>query len=136
MAATKTVTKKTNQDAHVRIIATANADTSTISLATDLKLANEVTASLTQKVIITQVAFTSSSNITLTRNGVVVANYHGTGSFVDSEFVIIDEPTSDIVVTFAGAGMINLKLKKIDGYTDPIETGAFGIKDNPAVVGS
>jgi hypothetical protein len=136
MAATKTVTKKTNKDANVRIIATAASDTSTISLATDLKLTNEVTSGLTQKVIITQVAFTSSSSITVTRNSVVVATYHGTGSFVDSEFVVIDEPASDIVVTFAGAGMINLKLKKFDGYTDPIETGAFGIKDNPAVVGS
>ena len=136
MAATKTVTKKTNQDAHVRIIATAASDTSTISLATDLKLTNEVTAGNTQQVIITQVAFTSSSSITLTRNSVVVANYHGTGVFADSEFVVIDQPSSDIVVTFAGAGMINLKLKKVDGYTDPIETGAFGAKDNPAVAGS
>ena len=50
MAATKTVTKKTNQDAHVRIIATAASDTSTISLATDLKLTNEVTAGNTQQV--------------------------------------------------------------------------------------
>lgn len=136
MAATKTVTKKTNKDAHVRVVATAASDTSTISLATDLKLTNEVTAGLTQKVIITHVAFTSSSSITVTRNNVVVATYHGTGSIVDSEFVVIDQPSSDIVVTFAGAGMINMKLKKFDGYTDPIETAAFGSKDDPAVVGS
>jgi hypothetical protein len=135
MAATKTVIKKTNKDAIIRIVATANSDTSTIDLQTDLKLTNE-TLGANQKVYVTAAFFSTASNVSLTRNSVVVANYFGGGDHIDSEWVLTDQETHDIVVTFGGAGMILLHLKKIDGYNDPIETEAFGIKDNPAVVGS
>jgi hypothetical protein len=135
MAATKTVTKKTNKDAIVRIVATAANDTSTIDLQTDLKLTNE-TLGAAQKVYISAAYFSTAANVSLTRNSVVVANYFGGGDHIDAEWVLTDQETHDIVVTFGGAGMILLHLKKIDGYNDPIETAAFGIYDDETVVGS
>ena len=135
MAATKTVTKKTNKDAIVRIVATTANDTATIDLQTDLKLTNE-TLGAAQKVYVSAAFFSTASNVSLTRNSVVVANYFGNGNIIDSEWVLTDQETHDIVVTFGGAGTLMLHLKKVDGYNDPIETAAFGIYDDETVVGS
>ncbi len=135
MAATKTITKLTTTDAIVRIVATAAADTSTIDLSTDLKMTNETLAT-NQSVYVTGLLTSTSSSVSLTRNAVVVGDFHGNTQTVEAEWSLTDQPTHDIVVTFAGAGTIILHLKKVAGYNTPFEPASFGSYDNPNAVGS
>jgi hypothetical protein len=135
MAATKTVTKLTTTDAIVRIVATTASDTSTIDLSTDLKMTNE-TLGADQSVFVTGVLASTSSSVKLTRNNVVVADFHGSIQTVEAEWALTDQPTQDIVVTFAGAGTLILHLKKVAGYNTPFEPASFGSYDNPNAVGS
>jgi len=135
MAATKTVTKLTTTDAIVRIVATAAADAATIDLQTDLKMANE-TLGADQSVYITAVLATTSNSVKLTRNSVTIADFYGNLQTVEAEWAFIDQPTYDIIATFAGPGTIVLHLKKVSGYNTPFETASFGSYDNPNAVGS
>jgi hypothetical protein len=135
MAATKTILKKTTHEVVVRIIATADGDTSTITLATDCKMPNE-TLKGTQKVYITAVHHNTANDIKVVRGGVTVGHYFFSDSWLDSKWAIVDQAASDLVVTFSGPGMLIVQLKKADGYNTPIEDASFGSYDNPTVVGS
>jgi hypothetical protein len=129
MAATKTVLRLTNNSAIVRIVATAASDTATISLATDLKMTNETQSSPTAT--IPAVFYSTGSNVTLTRNSVVVGNFYGNGEFEDPEMCLVDQASSDIVVTFAAAGTAIVKIRKTSGYTSPFQPEQFGAYDDP-----
>jgi membrane-associated PAP2 superfamily phosphatase len=135
MAATKTITKLTTTDSIVRIVATAAADTSTIDLQTDLKMANETLAA-NQSVYITAVLTSTNDSIKLVRNAVTVADLYGSNQFLEAEWALTDQPTSDIVVTFAGPGTVIMHLKKVAGYNTPFETASYGSYDDPTAVGS
>jgi hypothetical protein len=138
MAAVKTVLKKTTNKVIVRITATAAADTATIDLQTDCKMTNEtlVAGADSQLVNIAEVFWTTDSSVKLERNGVLVGDFHGGGQIVEAEWVITDQQSKDIVVTFAGAGTIMLVLSKVAGFNTPIEDAQFGGGDNPTAVGS
>ena len=138
MAAVKTVLKKTTNKVIVRITATAANDTATIDLQTDCKMTNEtlVAGADSQLVNIAEVFWTTDSSVKLERNGVLVGDFHGGGQIVEAEWVITDQQSKDIVVTFAGAGTIMLVLSKVAGFNTPIEDAQFGGGDNPTAVGS
>jgi hypothetical protein len=138
MAAVKTVLKKTTNKVIVRITATAANDTATIDLQTDCKMTNEtlVAGADSQLVNIAEVFWTTGSSVKLERNGVLVGDFHGVGQIVEAEWVITDQQSKDIVVTFAGAGTIMLVLSKVAGFNTPIEDAQFGGGDNPTAVGS
>jgi hypothetical protein len=138
MAAVKTVLKKTTNKVIVRITATAENDTATIDLQTDCKMTNEtlVAGADSQLVNIAEVFWTTGSSVKLERNGVLVGDFHGNGQIVEAEWVITDQQSKDIVVTFAGAGTIMLVLSKVAGFNTPIEDAQFGGGDNPTAVGS
>lgn len=134
MAAVKTITKLTTNDAIVRITATADADTATIDISDDLKMTNETIG--TPTVYVAAICHQTAANIKLTRNSVVVGHYFLNGVIESNDFAISDQATHDIVVTFGGAGMIILHLKKVSGYNTPFEPATFGSYDNPNAVGS
>lgn len=142
MAVTKTVMKKTHQEAIVKVAGTAAAGT--INLATDLLPATQVLDGAVQKVSIVGVNWAGASDgiITISRNSVVVmtlqANAAGMLLF-DGQTMIPDttEEASNIVVTISGAqAECWLKLRKTSGYKTTVEPEQFGPYDNPAVAGS
>lgn len=135
MAVTKTVLKNTAYDAIVRVVATAANDTSTITLNSDLKMADE-TLGASQVVYISAAKYSSASNVTVARNSVTQYAFFGDGQILDAEWVSKENPTNDIVVTFGGAGMVILHLKKVSGYNNPVETAIYGAHDDQTAVGS
>lgn len=108
-----------------------NATSETITLATDLKKANETVVS--PHVDITGFTWTGDGTaiITVTRNSVVIATIptHVPGQLhLDGNGMIPDtiEATQDIVVSIAGGiAQCYLRLKKVSGYTssNPLATG-------------
>ncbi len=137
MAAVKTVLKKTTNKVVVRITATTAADTATIDLQTDCKMTNEslVAGADSQQVNIVGAFWTTSSSVKIERNGALISDFHGGGQILEAEWVLADQNSKDIVVTFAGAGTLMLELSKIAGFNTPIEDAQFGGGDNPAAVG-
>jgi hypothetical protein len=139
MAATKTVLRVNNNKAIVRIVATAAADTSTISFADLVGTGDALTSGGTPRANIVRVktSCASTTSITLTRNTTVVGAFYGTDVIEESDWVISDVNDQAIVVTFVGGpGMIIIELSKIDGYSPKFESATFGAYDNPTVVGS
>lgn len=138
MAATKTVLRVTNNRAMVRIVATAGADTATITLNSDLVGSGDaLTAGGTPTANISLIKTSSLNSITVARNGVSVATLYGSDVIDQPEFVLNDQNTSDIVVTFnTGGGMILLDITKVAGYSPKMESGTYGGGDNIAAVGS
>jgi hypothetical protein len=138
MAAVKTVLKKTTNKVIVRITATTASDTATIDLQTDCKMTNEtlVAGADSQLVNIAEVFWSTSSSVKVERNAVLIGDFHGGGEIAEAEWVMSDQQSKDIVVTFAGAGTIMLVLSKVGGFNTPIEEAQFGGGDNPAAVGS
>lgn len=138
MAATKTVLRVTNNRAIIRVVGTAGGDTATIALATDLVGSGDaLTSGGTPTAIISKVKTSSANHIHITRNSVNVGTFYGSDVIDESDWVLTDQPTSDIVVTFnGGAGMVLIEITKISGYSPKFETASFGAYDNPAVVGS
>lgn len=141
MAVTKTILKNTHQSAVVKIGGTAGS--ATISLATDLLLANEALDGDTQTVNIVAVTTGGllSSAVTVVRNSVPVLalapENSGKIQFNEAGFVDTQENTSDIVVTISGAeAHIYLTLHKASGYADKVETAQYSIYDNTGSVGS
>ena len=138
MAATKTVLRVTNNRAIIRVVGTAASDTATISLATDLVGSGDaLTSGGTPTAIISKVKTSTANHVHITRNSVNVATFFGSDVIEESDWVLTDQPTHDIVVTFnGGAGMVLIEITKISGYSPKFETASFGAYDNPAVVGS
>lgn len=138
MAAVKTVLKKTTNKVIVRITATTAADTATIDLQTDCKMANEtlVAGADSQLVNIADYFWTTSSSVKIERNGALIADLHGGGQNMEAEWVLADQNSKDIVVTFAGPGTLMLALSKVAGFNTPIEDAQFGGGDDPTAVGA
>lgn len=138
MAATKTVLRVNNNRAVIRVVGTAAADTATIALATDLVGSGDaLTSGGTPTAIISKVKTSSANSITLVRNAVTVGAFYGSDVVEESDWVLTDQPTSDIVVTFVGgAGMVLIEITKVSGYSPKFEAASFGGNDNIAAVGS
>lgn len=136
MSAVKSVLKKTTNKVVVRLIATSPNDTATIDLQTDCKMPNE-TLSGTQRVNIIYSQWSTGTDIKVERGdpAITVARYFGTGTNEIPQFSIVDQNDGDIVVTFAGPGMLMLELTKVEGFNTPIEDASFGGGDDPTKVG-
>jgi hypothetical protein len=138
MAATKTVLRVNNNRAIVRIVGTAGGDTSTITLNSDLVgTGDALTSGGTPTANIAMIKCSTANHIHVTRNSVQVAVMYG-GDLIDQpEFVLADQNTFDIVVSFqGGAGMILLDITKVAGYSPKFEAGSFGGGDDITAVGS
>ena len=138
MAAVKTVLKKTTNKVIVRITATTANDTATIDLQTDCKMTNEtlVAGADSQVVNIADMFWTTSSSVKIERNTALIADLHGGGQAMEAEWVLADQASKDIVVTFAGAGTLILVLTKVSGFNTPIEDAQFGGGDDATAVGA
>lgn len=138
MAVTKTVLRVNNNRAIVRIIGTIASDTATITLNSDLVgTGDALTSGGTPTANIAMIKTSTSNHIHVARNSVLVATMFGDSLIDQPEFVLADQNTFDIVVTFqAGAGMILLDITKVAGYSPKFESAQFGGNDNIAVVGS
>jgi len=142
MAVTKTILKNSNNESVVKVAGTAAA--ATIDLSADLVSSTQALEGATQTVNIAGLVWTGASDgiISIARNSVVVttlqANAAGaldfTGQMMVPETI---ENTSDIVVTISGAqAECWIRLRKVGGYADKIETGLFGSYDDPTRVGA
>lgn len=138
MAVTKTVVRNNINKCLIRIVATAGGDTSTVALNTDcLGDFEALTAGGTVKVNIAKVKTSSANSITLVRNGVTVGAFYGSDIIDESDWVLNDQNTHDIVVNFvSGAGMVMLELTKVEGFSPEFESAQFGGNDNINAVGS
>lgn len=134
MAATTTILSKAHNKAMVRVVATASADSSTIDISA-LTATNETQTGVA-KVHIGRVLYSTGSDVKITRNGVTTAHLFGNGWLEETWWNLNDQEDQDITVTFAGAGMICLELKKVSGFNSPVETEIFGSYDNPTQVGA
>lgn len=142
MATTKTILKKTHQEAVVKVAGTGEAET--ISLASDILAAGQALDGVTQTVNIVGATWTGAADgiITITRNSIVImtlqANAAGALEF-GGQMMLPDtiENTSDIVVTVSGAqAECWLRLRKVGGYKTTVEPEQFGSHDDPTVAGS
>jgi hypothetical protein len=142
MAVVKTVLKKAHQEAVVKVAGTAAA--ATISLASDLLHTNQaLTSGGTPTVNIVGAHWTgaATSAITVVRGGVtilsIVADQPNNFDFEGLGFVDTVGNTSDIVVTISGAeAAVYLRLRKIAGYDDKVETGIYGSYDDITRIGA
>lgn len=142
MAVTKTVLKKTHQEAIVKVAGTAAA--ATIDLGDDLLPSTQVLDGSTQTVNITGVTWTGATGgvISISRNSVVImtllAETSGELDFGGQDMVPDTiQNISDIVVTISGAqAECWLKLRKVGGYKTTVEPEQFGSHDDPTVAGS
>ena len=135
MAATKTILSRSHNKAMVRVVATANADASVVDISADLLAPNE-TQTGTAKVHIGRVLYSTDTNVKITRNGVTIAHLYNNGWLEETWWNINDEEDQDITVTFGGAGMVVLELKKVSGFNNPVESEIYGSYDDPTQVGA
>jgi hypothetical protein len=138
MAVTKTVVRNNINKCLIRLVGTSSSDTATVDIDTDCLGAFEaLTSGGTVRVNIAKVKTSSANSITLVRNGVTVAAFYGSDIIDESDWVITDQNTHDIVVTFVGgAGMALLELTKAEGFSPKFESAQFGGGDNINAVGS
>lgn len=137
MAATKTVVRNNINKCLIRIVATAGGDTSTVDIDTDCLGSFEALSGGTVGVTIAKVKCSTANSITLVRNGVTVGAFYGSDIIDESDWVLSDQSTHDIVVNFvSGAGMVLLELTKASGFSPKFEPGSFGGDDNINAVGS
>ena len=139
MAVTKTVVRNNNNKCLIRIVGTASSDTSTVDIDVDCLGAGfeALTAGGTVRVNIAKVKASTANSITLVRNSVTVGAFYGSDILDESDWVLTDENTHNIVVTFnSGPGMILLELTKVSGFSPMFESAQFGGGDNIAAVGS
>ena len=141
MAVTKTILKKTHQEAVVKVAGTA--DSATIDLAADLLPSGQALDGETQTVNITAVTWTGATGslINISRGGANVLTLAGEAAaefqFNESGFVDSVDNTGDITVTISGAeAQVYVILRKVGGYATKIETATFGAYDDETAVGS
>lgn len=142
MAALKNVVKKTYCEALVKVTANTTADTSTITLATDLLAASEqlittangYPATIAPLVNIAGVVWTGAANteITIVRNSIRIFTLQANAAgFLDfgGQLFPPDSIQNDqnIVVTFTGQGEVWLRLRKVAGYKS---TDALSIQNS------
>lgn len=138
MAVTKTVVRNNINKCLIRLVGTTGGDTSTVDLDVDCLGAFEaLTSGGTVRVNIAKVKASTGNSITLVRNSVTVAALYGSDILDEADWVITDQNTHDITVTFvSGPGMILLELTKVEGFSPKFEPGSFGGADNINAVGS
>lgn len=123
MAITKTVIQNSNSRTTIKIIGTVAADTSTITLSTDLAFTagnGTVQTASSPKVSIANITSSTGGSITVTRGGTPVALMFGS-FFGPDNHAHPELNTNDIVVTFnTTGGMIILELSKIDGFSSTL----------------
>ena len=141
MAVTKTILKKTHQEAIVKVNGTAGS--ATIDITADLLSHNQALSGDTVRVDIVgcMVGGLLSNAITVVRNSVPILAFagenNGTFDFEGQGFRDETQNTQNITVTIAGAeGHIYLTLRKSAGFASTVETGAFGSYDDLTKVGS
>ena len=132
----KYINKKTEGVAIVKIGGTTF--TETISLATDLLVPSQIIDGTMNVGIqhIQWVTTNAAEKIIITRNGTVVMELMGQGSFDlsgNGGFIDSQESTSDLVCT--GTGWMYITLRKTGGYKSKIETHKFGQYDDTTKVG-
>jgi hypothetical protein len=119
MAVTKTVIQNSNSRTTIKIVGTVAADTSTVSLLTDLAFTagNGTVQTVASPVVnIANILSTSGGTISVVRGGVTVALTAGSMFNLDRH-PLAEGNASDIVVTFNTAGgMIILELNKVTGF--------------------
>lgn len=135
MAVTTTIMHKTNNKAIVRVVATAAADNHTVDISADLLALNE-TQTGTAKVHIGRILHSTNSDVKVTRNNVTIAHLFNNGWVEETWWNLNDQEDQDITVTFGGAGMVVLELKKVSGYNSPVEPEIYGSYDDPTQVGA
>lgn len=138
MAVVKTVLKKTQTEAVVKVQGTAAA--ATIDLDVDLVASTEAAGTAgTQEVQITGVTWSGASSgvVTITRNSVTIMTLLCTGGpghldFTGEEMIPDSiENDQNIVVTISGAqAECWLRLRKSAGYNTKIQPEQFGIYDD------
>lgn len=137
MATAKTVLKKTQTEAIVKVAGSGAAET--IDLDVDIVASTETAGSAgTQEVQITGVTWTGAAGgvITITRNSVTImtlqANNQGHIDFLQSGmFPDNVENDQNIVVTISGAqAECWLRLRKSAGYNTKIQPEQYGIYDD------
>lgn len=139
----KATLRNTHQEAVIKVSG-GDATTETIVLADLATTPGQVLDGATQTVNIVGVTWTgqNATEITVTRNSVVVMTLPSTGSTtIDFGGQALPpentENTSSIVVSIAGGqGEVWLKLRKVGGYKTTIEPEQFGPYDDPTVAGS
>lgn len=139
----KATLRNTHQEAVIKVSGEA-ATTETIVLADLVTTPGQVLDGATQTVNIVGVTWTgqNATEITVTRNSVVVMTLPSTGSAtIDFGGQALPpentENTSSIEVSIAGGqGEVWLKLRKVGGYKTTIEPEQFGPYDDPTVAGS
>jgi len=141
MAVTKTIIKKTQQEAIVKVGGTAGS--AVIDISADLLSHNQALSGDPVKVDIVgaMVGGLLTNAITVTRNSVPVLAFagenNGTFDFEGQGFRDETQNTQNITVTIAGAeGHIYLTLRKSAGFASTVETGAFGSYDDPTQAGA
>lgn len=141
MAVNKTVLKKTQTEAVVKVEGTAAA--ATIDLDVDLVAATELAGTAgTQLVNITSVQWSGASGgvVTITRGANTImtlqANAAGELDF-GGQMMISDSVNNnqDIVVTMSGAqAECWLRLRKAAGYNTKVQPEQYGIYDDPTSI--
>ena len=139
----KATLRNTHQEAVIKVSG-GDATTETIVLADLATTPGQVLDGATQTVNIVGVTWTgqNATEITVTRNSVVVMTLPSTGSTtIDFGGQALPpentENTSSIDVSIAGGqGEVWLKLRKVGGYKTTIEPEQFGPYDDPTVAGS
>ena len=141
MAVTKTVLKKTHQEAIVKVGGTAGS--AVIDISADLLSHNQQLSGdpVLVDIVGAEVSGLLTSAITITRNSVPILAFAGENNgnfdFEGGGFRDTIQHDQNITVTISGAeGHIYLKLRKVGGFASTVETGAFGSYDNLSQVGA
>lgn len=141
MAVTKTIIKRTHQEAIVKVGGTDG--NATINISTDLLSHNQQLSGDTVRVDIVGCMTTGmlGNGITVTRNNVPVLAFAGENStifdFEGQGFRDETQNDKNIVVTISGAeGHVYLTLRKVAGFNSTVETGRFGSYDDLTQVGA
>lgn len=141
MPATKTIIKKTHQEAVVKVVGTGGGSV-TIDLSDDLLPTGQVLDGATQKASIVAVMWTgdTAGAIEITRGLLTVMNLQAAPAgqlFFDGQIMPPDNTgeTDDISVTITGDAELWIRLRKTAGYKTTIEPEQFGPYDDPTKAG-
>ena len=141
MAVTKTVLKKTQQEAIVKVGGTDGS--AVIDIAADLLSHNQQLSGdpVLVDIVGAEVSGLLNNAVTITRNGVPILAFAGENNgafdFEGMGFRDSIENNQNITVTIAGAeGHIYLTLRKVAGFNSTVEAGRFGSYDDLTQVGA
>lgn len=131
--ATRRILRLTNQEAIIKVDGAIGEVT--VSLATDLKLANEDVASPSVNILAMQVTGLAGGIAKIERNSVTLYQMEAGATPLDLLALggVSDNTlsTHDIKITTSGAEtQVILKLRKNSGYTSYLQSATYGIYDN------